>query len=219
ASAVESEVIKVSASSIQERDALLHGIELLRAQLQSRQDRLVDAYVDQVIDKKEFDARRGGLLLEEADLRDSTAAIDNGDDCSATNLREIFELAKSLHSTYISADADEKRVVVSRVTSNFSVDRKNLTFSLKSPFRELANRSKLLHGDPKRDDVRTLMKCLTDAAKALASDKKSPSEEMLEPKKPWKPNRGWEKIARTNRQSEVERSPRELDSLYRRHDV
>jgi hypothetical protein len=116
----------------------------------------VDAYVEKMIDRDAFETRRSALIFEEARLKEQTAALADGLHTSADHALELFELAKSLYSGYISANPDEKRNLVDRTTSNRVVAEKNLAFELKSPFREVANRSKCRDGGPKRDDIRTL---------------------------------------------------------------
>jgi site-specific DNA recombinase len=161
---VEQEIRALTSSKTERFDEMRKSLELQRAQLQARLDRLIDAYVDKIIDKDAFEARRGALLLEEVQLKERTLALSEETYGSPDYALEIFELAKSLYSRYIFANADEKRDLVERTTSNRVVDRKNIVFALKSPFRELANRSKCTDGDPQRHDLRTLAQLFADAA-------------------------------------------------------
>jgi site-specific DNA recombinase len=165
AAAVQQEITVVTSTSIEELDAMRASLELQRAQLHGRLDRLVDAYMDKIIDKEAFDTRRNALLFDEIRLKEQATALEHGTYGSADRIVEIFELAKSLYFSYISADPDEKRDLLDRATSNRLVDRKNLEFTLRSPFKQLAIRSKTLNGDPQRDDVRTLARIIADAAK------------------------------------------------------
>jgi hypothetical protein len=120
--------------------------------------------MDHVIDKEAYEARRRTLVLEEAQLKERVAGLSDPTFSYTNAVMEIFELAKSLHSSYISGTPDEKREMVGRVTSNRFVRQKEVVFTLNSPFAELANRPKTTYGDPQRDDVRTLIRINTGAA-------------------------------------------------------
>ncbi len=163
ASAVEAEIVALTSSRTEQLESLRAGLELQRAQLQSRIDRLVDAYMDRVIDKEAFDARRTTLMFEEANLKERVAALSDSAFSSKDAVMEIFERAKSLHSSYVSGNPEEKRELLDRVTSNRRVQQKEVVFTLNSPFAELANRPLLIDGDPKREDVRTLIHIITRA--------------------------------------------------------
>ena len=155
---IEQEIRLLTSSKTERLDEMRKSLELQRGQLQARLDRLIDAYVDKIIDKDAFEKRRSALIFEENRLKEHIATLSAGLYGIADHALELFELAKSLHSGYISANQDEKRNLVERTTSNRAVDGKNLAFKLKSPFREVANRSTSLDGGAKRDDIRTLAK-------------------------------------------------------------
>jgi site-specific DNA recombinase len=174
APAVEQEIRTLTASWAEQLDALRKSVELQRGQLQGRLDRLVDAYMEQIIDRKAFDARRSALLVEQTELKERSMAISSGNYNSANKILELFELAKSLYFTYLSANPDERRDLIDRTTSNRTIHGKNLVFGLKSPFKELANRTKLSFGDPKRPDVRTLARIIANAATEQVADNSTP---------------------------------------------
>ena len=167
AEALGPEIDKAASEFESQTGSMRQALDLRLSQVKSRLERLFDAYMDRLIDKIAFDERRSALLMEMAELREQLRDIDQKHLQKAERLREIFELAKSLHSTYISADDDEKRELINSATSNRTVDRKNIIIELKSPFQELAFRSRFPSGDPKRCDVRTLVGIL---AKAATSD-------------------------------------------------
>jgi DNA invertase Pin-like site-specific DNA recombinase len=169
--AIEHEIRLLTSSQTEQLDETTKALELQRAQLQARTDRLVDAYVDKLIDKDAFEARRSALIFEEARLKEQIATLSGGDYRYSDGALELFELTKSLYSSYISANPDEKRHLVERTTSNRAVDGKNLAFELKSPFREVANRSKSRDGDAERDDIRTIAQLFITSATSLRMDR------------------------------------------------
>src|SRR5207249_12155463 len=71
-------------------------------------------------------------------------------------IKEFFELAKGAQSSYELKLAEEKRDFLKIVTSNRSVEGKNIVITLKTPFDEVANWSKNTNGCPLRDRLRTL---------------------------------------------------------------
>jgi hypothetical protein len=202
---IEEEIRNQTSHSAARHDEVRQSLELQRGQLQARQDRLVDAYVDKLIDKDAFEARRAALILEDARLKEQMAALLDGQANSTEDALQLFELIKTLYFGYKFGDPEEKRDMVVRTTSNRAVNGRNLTFELKSPFREVANRSKYACGDPNRSDVRTIAQLLIDIAK---KEKIPPAAE--DPTKPRKYNKGWENIDNANRKRQAESFRREM---------
>jgi hypothetical protein len=145
----------------------LRGLELQLDSHKARMDRLVDAYVDQAIDKPTYEDRKARLLSEQAALEEQLNSLRPGTGRSANLIEKILELATSLHSAYISASPTEKRDLLTEVTSNRVLQGKTLAFTLKSPFAEMAERSKNSYGAPYRDGLRTLARIIFDHNKAL----------------------------------------------------
>jgi DNA invertase Pin-like site-specific DNA recombinase len=164
ASAVEEQILSITASRTENIESLRAGLELQQTQLKARSDRLIDAYMDHVIDKEAYEARRATLMFDDAQLKERIATLSDPAFSYRNAVMEIFELAKSLHSSYISGNPDEKREMVERVTSNRLVRQKEVEFALNSPFAELAERPKTTYGDPQRDDVRTLVQIIARTA-------------------------------------------------------
>ena len=70
-------------------------------------------------------------------------------------LAQFLELAGSAYLSYQTALPNEKRDLLKTLTSNLSVDGKNVVTTLKSQFREIANRFECSNGGPYRDVPRT----------------------------------------------------------------
>jgi site-specific DNA recombinase len=138
------------------REEELRGLELQLNHLKHRMDRLIDAYVDQAIDKPTFEERKVRLLSEQMLLEERLDSVRSGTDRSAHQISKILELGASLYSAYISALDPEKRDLLTNATSNRVLEGKTLSITLKSPFAEMANRAKTSCGAPHRDELRTL---------------------------------------------------------------
>jgi site-specific DNA recombinase len=137
-------------------EELAASLELQLAQTKSRLDRLIDAYVDQMINRDLFAERKARLLAEQVELEQRLAEFRSSATEPAARLAEFFELAASAYSLYDSALPDEKRQIVDELSSNREADGNNVDIKLKSPFLELANRRKFTNSAPQRDELRTL---------------------------------------------------------------
>lgn len=139
----------------EEQKTLANTLELHMDQLATRLHRLTDAYIDRMIEKRDFEERKTALLMEKRDLEEKLSHMKTGNNQVPDLMAEFLELAKSVHLTYKMALPEEKRDLLHQVTSNRSVSGKNIVIELKSPFRELAERGRLSNGAPQRDRPRT----------------------------------------------------------------
>lgn len=94
--------------------------------IKSRIERLVDGYVDGMIDKKLFEERKL-KLLEEQRLLEVTLSSRTGDRAETRTLVEnLFELLCSAQQSYRLGDVDARRELIQKFCSNLSVAGKNL---------------------------------------------------------------------------------------------
>lgn len=107
--------------------------KLQLAAIQTRQDRLVDAFLEGSIDKETFEPRKKRLLMEERELEEK---LSRGVDSEqiANRLREILELASTASLSHEMGNDEEKRELLEMLTSNRRVDRENIVVELSSPF-------------------------------------------------------------------------------------
>lgn len=126
---------------------------LLVSQNRERLDRFTDAYVDGLIDKETFEARKAVLLMERKSLEEK---IGQPKSLIANRIEKFLELAGDAYLLYEMALPSERRDLLRIVTSNRTVCAKKIEITLKTPFLEVANRQKNLNGSPRRDRHRTL---------------------------------------------------------------
>jgi DNA invertase Pin-like site-specific DNA recombinase len=162
-------VPEVMAEEAAGQEDRVRGMELQLDNLKIRMDRLVDAYVDQAIDKATFEERKVRLLSEQATLEEQLHSLRSGTGRSANHIERLLELAGSLHSAYISALDDDKRDLLTEVTSNRALHGKNLAVTLKSPFAEMAKRADVSSGAPYRYEPRTLASKMIERASSIAT--------------------------------------------------
>jgi DNA invertase Pin-like site-specific DNA recombinase len=139
----------------EERDRQAKALALQRARIQERLNRLVDAYLDQVIDKETFESRKASLLLEEKAIEEQQGNLGLETE-RIDRVAEFLELAGSAPLGYEMGLEEEKRELIERATSNRLVEGKSVEFRLSIPFRIVAERAKYSYGPPYRDIPRTL---------------------------------------------------------------
>ena len=156
----------------------LETLQLQLANLKTRMDRLVDAYIDQIIDKAVFEERKQRLTAEELALEESSAQIRSGRAVKQERIEKILELAESLYIAYISADDEQKRYLLNQATSNRALGQKKLEITLHSPFREMAKRHLVPCGAPCRDEHRTFAELIVKMADEF--DKRSEVDDLYD---------------------------------------
>ncbi|MBJ7535395.1 recombinase family protein [Rhodomicrobium vannielii ATCC 17100] len=141
---------------------MMAALNLRLDSIKARYERLLDAYVDHMILKEDFEFRKEKLLSEELIIKGKIAELSSDPGGPIRRLRQEFELAKNAWLSYVSAPVVEKRHLLQRVSSNRLVDQKRLAITLHSPFRQIANRPKIADSGPYRDRFRTFLTDLVD---------------------------------------------------------
>jgi DNA invertase Pin-like site-specific DNA recombinase len=129
-------------------------IALGLAKCDERLRRLTDLLVENTIDSAVYNARRYDVLDRKAMLHDELAGLDAAPS-RAERIANDIELAETAYFLYQNGTAAEKRDLVSKVTSNCTGTSKSPAFTLRSPFRELADWRKSQHGAHRRDGSHT----------------------------------------------------------------
>jgi hypothetical protein len=132
-------------------------IRLLQQKLKARQSGLIDAYMDGVLDREAYFAKKEELLFEDSDLRSRVERLQNAEVRRASELEEFLELANSAYLSYKSAPAALKRDLVKSVTSNLTAVEKSVVVKLKPSFEVLATRGPFTAGSPRPETARTLI--------------------------------------------------------------
>jgi hypothetical protein len=133
-----------------EREQAIQNLELRKGQLQDRQTRLTDAYLDNLIDQETFEQRKTALIKERCQVDESMKNLTAQGQSVPDRLAQVLELAGSAYLAYKLGLDEEKRQLVRIVTSNRSVEKKVPVFVLSSPFNEVAKRFESSRGRPRR---------------------------------------------------------------------
>jgi site-specific DNA recombinase len=147
----------LDASSSARNEELVATLTLQLDTVKARYERLLDAYVDRMISKEDFEFKKEKLLGEEVSLKGRLAEISADPTARARQLRFELELTKHLCLSYISAPPLEKRNLLQELSSNRRVQQKKLDIALQFPFDRIAQRPKIHDGGPYRDRVRTFV--------------------------------------------------------------
>jgi site-specific DNA recombinase len=123
--------------------------------LDERMRKLTDAYLDQLIDKEMFEQRKATLLEERRAIDNRLAEGMRSPLLFADQLELLLERAGSAYLTYKLATPDERRELVSALTSNRYVYGKSVKIKLNLPFDMVANRFDVPSGSPPRSTPRT----------------------------------------------------------------
>lgn len=145
----------------------LNEYRLKIGQLENREQKLVDAYLDNVLEKEEFQKRKETLLFEIRKLEERKNELESSNNVIFSKIKNLVELCKSPLKSYVSAIQEEKRELLEIISSNLTIDGRKAIFTMVSPFFELANRDILSLCDPERDTSRTL------PCKIIYADKKT----------------------------------------------
>jgi len=175
----EQHAVKVIAAEIQKEakgdtERVRTNLRLRFAKLEDRLHRLTDAFVDEAIDRELFENRKRACIAEQQGISECLDDLSD-DDALLNQALERLERGNMALFGYRSGIHDEKRDMVSAITSNFSAQGKKLTIALKSPYQEVVNWRKSLKGPPSRLSPRTRAKQLLDIAIAAAQEEKKSS--------------------------------------------
>lgn len=138
-----------------ESDSARVDLTLHQGKIKDRQNRLVDSYLDGVIERDEYFERKAQLIDERKEVGTRLADLGKNWESVPTRFEEFLELANSAYLSFISAPLDLKRELVETLTSNLTASGKSLSIKLESPFEHLANRPPVPSGRPRINTDRT----------------------------------------------------------------
>jgi site-specific DNA recombinase len=148
-------IASMATRKVAEEEKLIAALKLNISQLTERVNRLMDAYLDGLLDKESFEERKSALLMERAGLEQRLAESQSGHRNPVDELLCFLERADSACLAYKLGLQEEKRELLEAITSNRLVSGKTPEIVLRLPFNEVANRFKFENGCPRRDTART----------------------------------------------------------------
>ncbi len=144
-------LLKAHSNWINIQSGIEESLNLQHTKASQKMDKLTDALIDGLIDKKLFEEKREKIIFEIQDINQRRGKISSEKDNIFKKAKNYIELAKSLRKSYLNGNPEEKRDMLKIITSNFTINQKNLMFTIKSPFVEIANRYNSLQCAPSRE--------------------------------------------------------------------
>jgi len=127
----------------QNKDGLIESIKMEQGKLNARLDKLTDAYLDNLLDKEAFESRKESILIDLQNNKLKVGKLNIDKELIFKEIQEFLELVKSLKNSYLNAITEEKQKILKSIASNLTINQNNLMITMKSPYREILNRSKL----------------------------------------------------------------------------
>ncbi len=135
-------------------ETIAASLNLRLSHLDGRLSRLADLLLDAAIDLLTFNTRREQLLMERQGILNAIDAAKK--EPPLERLFAEFERNNRKLLRYEMLTTDEKRELIEIVCSNFSVHGETPVFTLRSPYKEIAESGEFAECGPHRDRVRTL---------------------------------------------------------------
>lgn len=176
---LESEFSILDADRLKHHGDLIKAAELNVANVGERIQRLVDAYIDRLIDKSVFEERNKSLLHERAGVEEVLSNLRYEFEEKAFRTKKFLEQIKSIPVALETINEYENRDLMKSITSNLEVDGKKLVVTWKEPFDSLASSIKSPFSDLHRATSRTSKKSASEFATELykkVHDEKPSSE-------------------------------------------
>jgi site-specific DNA recombinase len=158
---------EVKADITKQWEAEKATIRLRQAKLRELMDRVTDAYLEHLIDKDTFESRKAGILMEQKAIEEKLAQPKQA---VAVQLQKFLELAMNAPDLYEKAFPDEKRELLTTLTSNRTASGKKIAITLKPAFQEVANRHQFVIGRPSQGRHRTLERLIQRLIESFTVD-------------------------------------------------
>lgn len=153
------------------QESLKQSLTLQLEQSQSRLNSLTDVYLDGLLDKESYIAKKNQLVGNTQVITEKLDHVKRVDDCFEDHLKKMFELANTAYLSYEMGNVEEKRRMVKSVCSNLLVKDKKLLIKLNYPFELIIRRSDVSNGGPARRSTRTLSRLASQLIKYIKSRK------------------------------------------------
>jgi len=139
----------------QTRKGIEESLKLRHANTLSKLERLTDAFIEGTISKEIYEQRKESLVIDSNGLKQQLSELNHDKTVIFSKAKKILELLKDLKNTYQLGIIEEKRNIMKCITSNFTINQKDLTITMNLPFNELVNRSNFSTGGHLRGTPRT----------------------------------------------------------------
>lgn len=125
---------------IANHDKMLLDFNEQEKQIEKKKARLMDLYLEQGIEKEEYDRLNKQIEEELSDVIYRRSNLDTDIGQFYQNLKDCIKIADSSHFLMNSSRFCQKKQLLKLLTSNFFVDGKNVVISMNYPFQTLSER-------------------------------------------------------------------------------
>jgi site-specific DNA recombinase len=151
---------------------LEESLRMQNNKLTLKLERLTDAYLESVIDKEQFEDKKGQIMIEQQELRSKESHLESQKEAIFKKAKNFIGLLNDLKKSFLIATNEEKRKLLKYITSDLKIQGRNLMITMQSPFHEIANRTNYSLCELKRETPRTkiaeLAICFCEQSSLLA---------------------------------------------------
>ncbi|MCB1840895.1 MAG: hypothetical protein KDI61_11650 [Alphaproteobacteria bacterium] len=129
-----------------ERDFIKRRMRELKSQhehAQTRLDALMDAMLDKLINREEFERQRTRLRHKQEDIEKEIECTRLGDDSFKDSLVSLLSLTARAHELFLAAQIEEKRKIINMLFANLQLKGPKLCYEMKMPFDKFATCSNM----------------------------------------------------------------------------
>lgn len=128
------------------RNEQLDQLTRLKADVQRKQDALLDRLLDGTIPRNVYDAKSAALEGERQELEVSIYGHEEANRSYFQQMENFLDVARSIHRVFLAGSPREKREVVQLVALNGALTDRNDRLKLKRPAEILADRESVPYG-------------------------------------------------------------------------
>ena len=123
--------------TIIKRDDYISKLYEDRTKLAIKKNRLTDLYLDQGIDREEYNKLSEQITNEQHDIQLKIDGLDNRILTFYDNLIKCVKIADISHFLFKSSNFYIKRLILKLINSNFFIEDKNPVISIRYPFEDM----------------------------------------------------------------------------------
>lgn len=131
---------KQKTEAIIKRDEYISKLYEARTNLAVKKSRLTDLYLDQGIEREEYDKITNQINNEQQDIQLKIDGLDGRILTFYENLIKCVKIADISHFLFQSSNFYVKRLILKLISSNFFVKEKNPVISIRYPFESIVQR-------------------------------------------------------------------------------
>jgi hypothetical protein len=128
------------------RNEQLARLQRLKADVQRKQDALMDRLLDGTITKEAYSRKSADLEKEHQNLDVSVYEHEEANRSWFTQAENFLEITRSIYHAFLAGSPQQKRQVVQQVAWNGVLTDRNARLTLKRPAQILADRQTIPYG-------------------------------------------------------------------------